>query len=87
VNMLTLLKRLSTKGHMSMQKVRMVKCFLYLAWEDNHYGVILILFIFSFLFIINDKFHRSVLSFCNYVNIMLYVQRARENKCESTLRI
>jgi hypothetical protein len=49
VHVLTLLKTLSTKEHMSMQKVRILKCFLYLACENDHDAVILILFSF-FLF-------------------------------------
>jgi hypothetical protein len=87
VHMLALLKKLSTKEHMSMQKVRMLKCFLYLAWENNHDGVILIFFFFFLFLIINNKYYRYVLIFCNYVNIMweLYAQRARGNKCERTL--
>jgi hypothetical protein len=42
---------------------------------------------FSFFSVINNIFYRSILIFCNYVNIMweLYAQRAKGNKCEITL--
>jgi hypothetical protein len=50
--------------------------------ENDHDGVF-----FSFFSVINNIFYRSILIFCNYVNIMweLYAQRAKGNKCESTL--
>jgi hypothetical protein len=51
VNILTLFKRLLTKEHMSMQKMRMKKCLLHLACENNHDGDISILCMVFNLFI------------------------------------
>jgi len=52
VNMLTLFKRLLIEDQMSMQKMKMEKCLLHLACENNHDKIISILCIVpNFLFI------------------------------------
>jgi hypothetical protein len=68
VNMLTLFNRLLTKEHISIQKVGMEICYLHLACENNHDGIILILcMIFNHLFIyfcfINHKLYKFVCVF------------------------
>jgi hypothetical protein len=80
-------KRLLTKEQMSMQKVRIKKCFLHLTCETNYHGVVLILCMlfnlcFTFFCFINHKLYNFFVISYNYVNNMwkLYAQRAREKK-------